>query len=113
MVKVFGCRQAYDNHPCTNPRIAMTVYGDFEFCSMVKPSVTDRATYGRKPPEAATGPRADVREPMLVSRWGDRVTVSRHDRQVAIRNPARLAANFAGMVTRRPRGIDYPGSRIR
>jgi hypothetical protein len=32
VVKVFGCRQASENRPCTNPRAAVMVYGDFEFC---------------------------------------------------------------------------------
>jgi hypothetical protein len=30
----FGCRQAYENRPSTNPRAAVMVYGDFEFCSV-------------------------------------------------------------------------------
>jgi hypothetical protein len=34
LVKVFGCRQAYENRPCTNPRAAVMVYGDFEFCTV-------------------------------------------------------------------------------
>src|ERR1700692_4626706 len=32
MVKVFGCRQASENRPSTNPRAAVMVCGDFEFC---------------------------------------------------------------------------------
>ena len=31
MVKVFGCRSAYENRPSTNPRGCVKVYGDFGF----------------------------------------------------------------------------------
>ena len=31
MVKVFGCRQAYENRPSTNPRGWGEIYGDFGF----------------------------------------------------------------------------------
>ena len=31
LVKVFGCRQAYENRPSTNPRCCGEIYGDFGF----------------------------------------------------------------------------------
>jgi hypothetical protein len=65
MVKVFGCRQASENRPSTNPRVAVTVYGDFVFClvDVVKPTFQELRRRRHSPPShrqlPAIGPVTD------------------------------------------------------